>query len=140
MAENLHPKSPPWGTNLKLVVSIAVLVILGALLVRFRELIVPVLMAFILAYLLLPVASWMARKTPLNWAWAVNIIYLVFILILLGLLTWGGVGLVGQIQNLITAVQKYANDLPGIIDSLSNKVYLIGPFRLDFTNIDWLTI
>ena len=43
---------------------------------------------------------------------AVNLIYLVFILILLALLTWGGVGLIGQVQNLITAVQNYANQLP----------------------------
>src|SRR5512138_3637179 len=100
MTEIKPTKSPPWGTNLKLVISIAVLVILGAVIVRFRELIVPILFAFIVAYLLLPLASLMSRKTPLNWAWAVNIIYLVFILILLGLLTWGGVGLVGQIQNL----------------------------------------
>jgi predicted PurR-regulated permease PerM len=116
------------------------MVILGALIVRFRNLIVPVIMAFIVAYLLLPLASAMSRKSPLTWAMAVNIIYLVFVLILLGLLTWGGVGLVGQIQNLITAIQKYANDLPAIIDSLSNKVFVIGPFHFDFSTIDWLTI
>ncbi len=140
MAESLPPSSPKWGTNEKLVVTIAAMVILGTLIVRFRNLIVPVLMAFILAYLLLPLASLLSRKTPLNWAWSVNLIYLVFVLVLLGLLTWGSVGLVGQIQNLIVAIQKYATDLPGFIDSLSNKVYVFGPFKFDFSTIDWLTI
>ncbi len=140
MADKPPPTSPRWGTNEKLVVTLAATVVLGALIVRFRTLIVPVLMAFIVAYLLLPLASAMSRKTPLSWAVAVNIIYLVFILVLLGLLTWGGVGLVGQIQNLITSIQKYATDIPGIIDSLSHKVYILGPFRFDFTNIDWLAI
>lgn len=134
------PSSPRWSANEKVVVAIAAMVIIGALIVRFRELIVPILFAFIVAYLLLPLASAMSRKIPLSWSIAVNIIYLVFVLILLGLLTWGGVGLVGQIQNLITSIQKYATDLPAIIDSLSNKVIMIGPFRLDFSTIDWLTI
>jgi predicted PurR-regulated permease PerM len=140
MVEKPPPTSPRWGTNEKLVVTLAAMVVLGALIVRFRTLIVPVLMAFIVAYLLLPLASVMSRKTPLSWAVAVNIIYLVFILVLLGLLTWGGVGLVGQIQNLITAIQKYANDLPAMIDSLSHNVYTFGPFKFDFTTIDWLSI
>ena len=82
----------------------------------------------------------MSRKTPLSWAVAVNIIYLVFILVLLGLLTWGGVGLVGQIQNLITAIQNYTTELPAFIESLSHNVYMIGPFRFDFSTIDWMTI
>jgi len=135
-----HHRSPRWSPNTKLIIGLTAIFILGALIVRFRGLIVPILMAFIVAYLLHPLASLMSRKTPLSWAVAVNIIYLVFILVLLGLLTWGGVGLVGQIQNLIISVQKYATDLPAIIESFSHKVYIVGPFRFDFSTIDWLTI
>lgn len=134
------PHSPRWSPNTKLIAGLTLIAIVGLLVIRFRGLIVPVLMAFIVAYVLLPLASLISRKTPLTWAMAVNIIYLVFVLTLLGLLTWGGVGLVGQIQNLITAIQKYATDLPNIINSLSNKVYMVGPFRFDFSTIDWLTI
>jgi len=140
MDETQPPVSPPWGANAKLVVAITVIVILGALVVQFHTLIVPVSMAFIVAYLLHPIAALMSRKTPLSWAVAVNMIYLVVILALLGLLTWGGVGLVGQIQNLITAVQNYTTELPIFIESLSHKVYMLGPFRFDFSTIDWQTI
>jgi predicted PurR-regulated permease PerM len=134
------PASPHWGTMTKLVVSLTLVVILGALVVRFKFVIVPVMMALIISYLLFPLVSVMSRRTHLSWAMAVNLIYLVFILILLALLTWGGVGLIGQIQNLITAIQNYAKDLPGFIESLSHKVYLLGPFRLDFSTIDWQNI
>ena len=140
MEKTQPPASPRWGAMAKLVVSLTLVVVLGALLVRFKFVIGPVLMAFIVAYLLLPLASLMSKKTPLSWAVAVNLIYLVFVLILLALLTWGGVGLLGQVQNLITAVQNSANQLPVFIASLSHKVIVFGPFHFDFSTIDWQTI
>lgn len=140
MAETQPPASPRWGGITKMVVTMTAIVILGALVVRFHTLIAPILMAFVLAYLLHPIAARMSRKPPLSWAVAVNLIYLVFILILIGLLTWGGVGLVGQIQNLIGAVQNYANQLPAFIESLSHNAYTLGPFHFDFSTIDWQSI
>jgi predicted PurR-regulated permease PerM len=134
------PVSPRWGAMTKLVVSLTLIVVLGALLVHFKYVLVPVLMAFVLTYLLFPLASLLNRKVHLSWALAVNLIYLVFILILLALLTWGGVGLIGQVQNLIIAIQRYANALPGVIDSLSHTVTTIGPFRLDFSTVDWQAV
>jgi len=140
MAEKQSSTSPRWTSLTKLVVAMTIIVILGALLVRFRSIIGPVLMAFILAYLLHPLAALLQRKLRFAWTWAVNLIYIVFILILLALLTWGGVGLVGQVQNLIAAIQNYANQLPSFIDSLSTQIYTFGPFTLDFTKFDWLAV
>jgi predicted PurR-regulated permease PerM len=134
------PVSPRWGAMTKLVVSLTLVVVLGALLVRFKFVLAPILMAFVLTYLLFPLASLLNRRVHLSWALAVNLIYLVFILILMALLTWGGVGLIGQVQNLITAIQNYANALPSVIDSLSHTVTIIGPFRLDFSTVDWQAI
>jgi predicted PurR-regulated permease PerM len=71
---------------------------------------------------------------------AVNLIYLIFIIILLSLLTWGGVGLIGQVTNLISAIQNYANQVPIFIDSLSHQIYVVGPFKFDFSTIDWQAI
>lgn len=140
MEKNPTPASPPWGSMIKLVVTLTLVVILGALLVRFKFVLVPVLMAFVVAYLLFPVASVMSRKIHISWALVVNLIYLVFILILLALLTWGGVGLIGQVQNLISAIQNYINELPAFIASLSHNSYTLGPFHLDFSTIDWQAI
>jgi predicted PurR-regulated permease PerM len=140
MEKNQLPSSPRWGYITKLVVTLTLVVVVGALLVRFKFIIGPVLMAFVLAYLLLPLAALMSKKTPISWGVSVNIIYLVFIIILLTLLTWGGVGLIGQVQNLITAVQNYANQIPAYIESLSHNVYTLGPFKFDFSTIDWQAI
>ena len=140
MENTQPPTSPRWGYITKLVVTMTLVVVVGALLVRFKFVIGPVLMAFILAYLLLPLAALISKKKPFSWAVSVNLIYLVFIFILLALLTWGGVGLIGQVQNLITAVQNYATQLPVFIESLSHKAYILGPFKFDFSTIDWQTI
>ncbi len=134
------PPSPRWGPNTKLILGLTAIFILGAFIFTFHTLIVPILMAFIIAYLLHPLVTRMTRKTPLSWAVAVNIIYFIFVVVLIGLLVWGGFGLVGQIQNLIASIQKYATDLPGFIESLSHNVTVIGPFRIDFSTIDWNAI
>jgi predicted PurR-regulated permease PerM len=139
--DNTQPStSPRWGSMTKLVITLTLVVIFGALLIRFKFIIGPVLMAFILAYLLLPLASLMSKKTPLSWSLAVNLIYLVFIVILLTLLTWGGMGLIGQVQNLINAIQNYTDQLPLFIDNLSHTIYIFGPFKLDLSTINWQSI
>jgi len=133
-------ESPRWGSTAKLVASLTIVAILVALVARFHSLIGPVAMAFVLAYLLHPVVSFLERKVHFSWGLAVNLIYILLILILVSLITWGGVGLVGQIQNLIVAVQKYVTELPDFIASLSHKIIMLGPFKLDFSTFDWSTI
>jgi predicted PurR-regulated permease PerM len=140
MSKTQTSPSPRWGSLTKLVIALTVIVIAGALLVRFQSVVVPVLMAFMVSYLLHPLAAWIDRKTPLSWRMTVNIIYLIFIILLVALLTVGGVGLVQQVQNLINTIQKNINELPAFIDNLSSKVYQIGPFTLDFTRFDWTSI
>jgi predicted PurR-regulated permease PerM len=140
MEQTQPPASPGWGSMTKLVIALTIVFVLGLLLIRFQGIIGPVLMAFVLAYLLHPLVSFLKRKAHFSWGLAVNLIYLVFILVLLSLVTWGGVGLVGQIQNLITAVQNYINGLPDLIASLSHTVYMLGPFRLDFSTFNWQVI
>lgn len=140
MDETQPPASPRWGATAKLVVTLTLVVILGALLVRFKFILGPILVAFILAYLLLPVASLISKKSPLSWGMSVNLIYLIFIVVLLALLTWGGVGLIGQVTNLISAVQNYANQVPVFIDSLSHQIYMVGPLKFDFSTVDWQAI
>ncbi len=141
MSEPEHTSSSPrWGAMTKLVFALTGVFIIGALLVHFRSIIAPIVMAFMVAYLLQPLAVILERKTPLNWRMTVNLIYLVFVAILAALLTWGGVGLVQQIQSLIGIIQNAITNLPATINSLSGKVYHFGPFLFDFSKLDWASI
>jgi predicted PurR-regulated permease PerM len=60
----------------------------------------------------------------------------VILILIIGLLTLGGVGLVAQVQSLIQLVQAIVADLPKYIQNLSGQVFRIGPFELDMRTID----
>ena len=136
MTQPQNQTSPSWGTNTKLVVALTIVVIIGALLVKFQFIITPLLIALLLAYLFYPIASYLQRKLRFSWNASVAVIYLVIIILLLGLLTIGGVGLLQQIQSLVTIVQNAIAALPQLIASISGKVYQFGPFTLDFSALD----
>jgi predicted PurR-regulated permease PerM len=136
MTQSQNPNSPAWGTNTKLVVALTIVVVIGALLVKFQFIITPLLIALLLAYLFHPIASFLQHKLHFSWNAAVAVIYLVIIILLLGLLTVGGVGLVPQIQSLVTIVQDAITTLPQLIANISSKVYQFGPFKVDFSALD----
>ncbi len=128
--------SPRWSSTTKLLVGLAMFGVAAFLLYRFSNLIAPLLMIFIVTYLLHPVTAALARGLRLPWKLAVNIVYLLIAAALIGLLTWGGVGLAGQIQNLVNSIQGIVRDLPRYITELSTQVFTIGPFTLDMRTFD----
>lgn len=136
MSKSQNLTSPTWGTNTKLVVALTIVVIVGALLVKFQFIITPLLIALVLSYLFHPVADFFQRKLRFSWNASVGVIYLFIIILLLGLLTLGGVGLVQQIQSLVIILQDALRTLPQLIENISGQVYQFGPFKLDFSAMD----
>ncbi len=128
--------SPTWGTNTKLVIALTIIVIIGALLVKFQFIITPLVMAFLLSYLFHPVADLLQRKLRFSWTAAVSLIFLLLVVLFLGLLTLGGVGLVQQVQSLVVIVQDALRTLPQLIQDISGRVIQFGPFRVDFSHLD----
>ena len=127
--------SPRWGSTTKLLVSFILVGISAFLLYRFSNLIPPLLFIFIFAYLLHPVTSLISRGLRLSWKASVNILYLVIFIILIGLLTWGGVGLVGQVQSLIKSVQDIVANLPQYVQDFSTRVFEFGPWQFDMSSL-----
>jgi predicted PurR-regulated permease PerM len=117
-------------------VGLVVVGIIAFLFIRFTSLITPLLMVFILAYLLHPVATMISYWLRVSWKAAVNILYFVILILLIGSLTLGGVGLVTQVQSLIEQVQMIVAHLPEYIQNLSGQVFQIGPFTLDMQTLD----
>ena len=128
--------SPRWSPTTKLLVGLVVVGILAFMFIRFTSLITPLLMVFIIAYLLHPVATMISFWLRVSWRAAVNILYFIILILLIGSLTLGGVGLVGQVQSLIQLIQTIVNDLPKYVETLSGQVFQIGPFTLDMRTID----
>ena len=123
--------SPRWSAMTKLVVGLTVVTITGALLVRFRQIVGPLILSLMLAYLLFPLVKRLTVGAKVSWRVSVNLIYLVFVILVVGLLTIAGLAVVTQIQSLISFVQRFVTDLPTLVQSLSTEVYVIGPYTLN---------
>ena len=136
MTQLQNHTSPSWGTNTKLVVALTIVVVVGALLVKFQFIISPLLIALVFAYLFHPVADFLQRRLHFSWNASVGVIYGLIIILLLGLLTLGGVGLVQQVQSLVIILQDAVKTLPELIANISGQVYQFGPFKLDFSALD----
>jgi predicted PurR-regulated permease PerM len=133
---NTKAKSPLWSSTTKLVVGLTLVTAVAALLVSFNNLIGPLLIAFILSYLLHPLASRLNEQPKWSWRGSVNTIYLAFIAVIVYFSTLSGVAVVEQIQNLIGVVQNFAVNLPSLLQDLSTQVYTVGSFEFDFAELE----
>lgn len=132
--------SPRWNSITKLLVGLIIIGIIAFLLYRFTSLVPPLLMIFILVYLLHPVIAGLSNGLQITWRASVNLLYLFILVVLIGLLAWGGVTLVQQVQSLILQVQSFIVNLPRYVANISGEVYQIGPLTLDMRTIDFRAI
>ncbi|TLN27515.1 AI-2E family transporter [bacterium] len=132
--------SPRWNGTTKLIVSLALLAIAAGLLLRFRQIISPLLIAFVLSYLFYPLAEVISKGLRAPWRLSVTILYLIMVILFLGLITLSGLALVEQVQNLINFIQRQINGLPKLIDDLTHQMIVIGPFNFDLAQIDMTSI
>ncbi len=127
--------SPRWSSGLKLVVALTIAAIFVALLMRFRNIVGPLLITFVLAYLIYPLAGILVNKLKLKWPFAVTLLYLLIVILLLGLLTWGSLALIVQIQSFIEFLQKSIADLPQYLADLPKQI-IIGGYPIDLSGYD----
>jgi predicted PurR-regulated permease PerM len=132
--------SPSWSWTTRLVVGITMVAIAAFLAVRFQSLIAPLLLAFIVAYLFYPLARGMTSKVKIPWNLSVALVYLIFVLIFLGLLTWGGFVLVDQLQSLYDFLQRTIVDLPKLLADLAATGLNIGFIHIDLSTLDSSTL
>jgi predicted PurR-regulated permease PerM len=134
MSEEKHlPNSPKWSSTFKMIIGLTAAGLLMAMLIYFRSIIGPLLLAFILVYLLHPTASFLNTHTKLTWRASTNVIYIFLLIILIISSTLTGLAAIQQIQSLITVIERFVSDLPNLIDNLSSKVIILGPYKIDFS-------
>lgn len=128
--------SPKWGSLTKMVVGLTIIAIVAALVVQFRSIIGPLLLAFILTYLLYPVTDLLSRSIRVSWRASVNLIFLLVVVIYLGLITATGLTVVQQLQSLIDFVVGWVTNLPALAERLSTQAYQFGPWRFSMEQFD----
>ena len=128
--------SPRWNASIKLVVALTLVAIVAGLLIKFQGVLPPLIIVIILAYLFNPAADFISRRLHIPWTISVTLVYAMVVLVLLGLLTLGGVGVVQQVQNLITLIQNSIQNIPAMLQDISGREIPIGPFTLDLRKVD----
>jgi len=119
------------------VVGLALVAMAIWLIVQFQSFLGMMITAFILSYLIHPIASFMQEKIKIPWRVSVSIIYIVLVLSFLGLLTWGGFTIVEQIQNLIRFIENNIDQLPELVAEITTQTYQIGPFTFTPEGLNW---
>lgn len=133
-------RSPRWGGTTKLVVAFTFVAVIAGLLITFRALLGPLLLSFILVYLLYPVASFLSARLKLPWRVSVSLIYLLLLISLIGLLTWGGISLIEQLQSLFRFLERRVVDLPKLLSQFESQTYQIGPFEFSLGGTELNTL
>ena len=128
-----QPESPQWGSTTKLVVGLTFVAIVAALFVRFQNLVGPLILTFMLTYLLHPLVSSLSNATRLSWRMAVNLVYIVLVVILVSLFTATGFAVVQQFQSLVRVIERFVTGLPEMITNLSTQTFMIGPYVVDMS-------
>jgi len=128
-----QPESPQWGSTTKLVVGLTFVAIVAALFVRFQNLVGPLILTFMLTYLLHPLVTSLSNATRLSWRMAVNLVYIVLVVILVSLFTVTGFAVVQQFQSLVRVIERFVTGLPEMITNLSTQTFMIGPYVVDMS-------
>lgn len=132
--------SPRWSNTTKLIAGFTMVAIVAAILVRFSSFIAPLLLAFILTYLLHPLAKRLSASMQLSWRAAVNLIYVAFLLIIVLLSTVAGFAIVDQLDNVVRALQNFLSGLPELAQTLSTQAVQLGPFEVDFAGLERMLV
>jgi len=134
---NQSGNSPEWAWTTKLVVGMALVAIVLLLIVRFQSFLGPLITAILLSFLINPIAKIFKNNLKIPWRLSVTILYLLLVLIILGLMTWGGFALVEQIQNLIRFIEKNIFQLPDLVNEFTQQTFEIGPFSFEPSGLIW---
>lgn len=127
-------RSPRWGATTKLVVALVMIVVAGIVVRRFADLLTPVVVAVMFAYVLNPPVTFIAERLRISRGLAVGIIYLGLVLLLAGGSTALGFAIRRQVIQLDENfnLQRVLTDLPQQLDKVLHGRTVAGPFTVIF--------
>ncbi len=129
--------SPRWNSTTKLIIGLTLAAIFAVIVISFRSIVGLLLISFIWSYLFYPLAKLIKRWIKLPWRVVTAIIYLLILFSLIGLLTWGGIALIDQAQNLVNILQNAATTgIPQFITSITAQPIHIGSLVIDLSKVD----
>lgn len=114
-------RSPRWQKSTKQAIVIGLIAALLICAYFLRNMIAPLIMAAILTYFMRPAARFFNQRLNFSWKWSTAVVYILLILVVLGLIAWGGISIFSQVENLINFISGALEDLPGTINDWVGK-------------------
>jgi predicted PurR-regulated permease PerM len=112
------------------------LVLIGLTIWYFQSLIGPLVIAGMLAYILNPLIVWLNRYTILNRGLAIGLVYSLFALVVLGLLTAAGVTVYQQVDGLLAILQDIIRRGPEPFESFLTQPVQFGAWTIQLDELD----
>lgn len=127
------PVSPRWTATAKALVALCGLVLVSALLIRFRTIVPMLILAGIISYLSLPFVRALHRRAHLSWPASTNLIFVYWLALLVLAFTAAGLAVVQQVQALLLALEGLLKGVPGQLEALSRQSIALGPWSFSPT-------
>ncbi len=123
-----------WSSSIKRTVVLVILVLLALVIYRFRDVIPPLVIAFLLAFILDPIADFLTNRLRLSRGLATGLIFLILILGMLGVVA-APVTVVPSIRRAVNSVQiDFIRVITDIGDFLDRPVEIWG-YSLDLSDV-----
>lgn len=138
--ESVHHESPLWNWPAKLIVGLGLVAIAIWLVVQFKYFLGPLIVAFLLTYIFYPAVSFLQKRIKLPWRVAVTVFYIIVVVAFLGLLVWGGLALFDQVENLIVFIENNIDQIPQLLNDLTQKTYRIWTYDFSLSALNWNSV
>ncbi len=129
-----QPRSPSWSTTTKLIIGLTLVALFAGIFLYYRSIISLIIVAFIITYLFQPLVIYLTERTRMSWRLSATLIFLVFIILLIGLVAGAGLAIAQQLIGLVSFLQDFTEDLPQFAEDLT--AYLEGFGVGDLINLN----
>jgi len=123
-----------WGTTTKVVVITVLLILLGVVLYRFHEVIPPLMIAFLVAFILDPIVGFLTDRLHLSRGLATTLVFLILIVGMLGVVA-APVTAVPNIRRLVLSLQIDVIRIVADIGTFFDQPLMIGNYPLDLSSV-----
>jgi len=127
--QNTPPASPPWKSGTRLMAGFMLIIFFGLMLYVLRSLLAPLILAFLLAYLLHPVVSTLTFEDRVPRWLSIVLVYIILLAVLAGTTTGVGLAVSQGITQLAGYFASLAGNLPELLETLSGFEFQVGPWN-----------
>lgn len=128
--------SPPWQSGTRLVAALLLIALAGVALFRLHQLLLPLILAWLLAFLLHPLVRRLRQWTKWPRWVVILLVYFVVLLAWAGVMIGLGLAINRQLMGLLGDLKRLSLQVPAQLEAFSETTLTIGPWTIDLGQVD----